>query len=179
VGVTVPSEVGRDWPTLGVAAYGAAVATGVAIYQFRRDRSGVKIILTPVASFAEDRAPVEFWAIRVVNHKPRPITIRSVGLLVEKRRGVGMLSAPYLDEWGSPTDSPFPVTLTDGSSVEVGIERPLDSGPKGARAIDDLERSFAVRHPSLNPRKRWWSWRVRRRYMKLLKRAGERTSSSG
>lgn len=42
-----PPNGGHDWLALVVAMYGAVVATGVAVYQFVRDRPGVKLVLIP------------------------------------------------------------------------------------------------------------------------------------
>lgn len=175
---------GRDWLAFGVALYGAAVATGVAAYQFVRDRPGVKLILIPtnvpydglVGSYegaASKRKSRDFWAIRVVNHRKRPITIRDGGLLGDR----GQLIHPEIINPDTGVhDNPFPLTLTDGKSFEfyapLDFERYRDRA--GAWVVDDLDRIFKVHHPARNPRRRWREWRVRRRFEKEV---AKRTSA--
>ena len=160
------SPEGRDWLAFAVALYGALVATGVAIYQFVRDKPGVKIVISAVASVREGREEiVDLWAIRVVNHRKRPITIESAGLLIERKLHLHPI---LVDNDGKKTDSPFPVTLTDGMTAQFYARRDNSKRVKGAWATDALNRSFESRYPSRDPRVRWKDWRKRRRVDKMI-----------
>jgi hypothetical protein len=151
----------RDWLVFAVGAYGAVVATLTGLYQFIRERPGVKVVLTPMAWMGEEAdEPVELWEVRVVNHRRRPITIKAAGLL--RRRGVhahGLL----VDLNCERVDEPFPVTLADGEAFEILISRDgVFHDAFGAWARDALNRVYRCRYPSLNPRERWATWRERR-----------------
>lgn len=68
--VIAPLAAERDWLALEVAAYGAAVASGVAAVQILRDRPGVKLVLTPTnVSYEADGSYRDFLGVRVVNHR--------------------------------------------------------------------------------------------------------------
>lgn len=164
--LATPAE-GRDWLAFAVALYGAVVASGVAIYQFVRDRPGVKVVLMSVVAASDQRDDlVDLWTIRVVNHRKRPITIESAGLLVERKVH---LHPMVVDFDGEKATSPFPVTLTDGMSVQFYVMRKEQERVRGAWARDALSRSFEARYPSRNPRVRWRDWRTRRRVNKMLR----------
>jgi hypothetical protein len=158
---------GRDWLALGVAAYGAIVATSVAVYQFARDRPGVKVKLAAVTSAEVGSGRlIERWAVRVVNHRQRPITIDSAGVLVNEGQ---VLQAPFVDFNGDAVDHPFPATLTDGQDIRVFV-RVIDGGGAdvtGAWARDSLGRSYKT---SRSPRARWRTWRLNRRLKRAFKR---------
>jgi hypothetical protein len=163
----------RDWLALGVAAYGAVVATGVAAYQFLRDRPGVRLIITELLCLVDrkgERFHVPMWHIRVVNHRKRPITIRSGGLLIGGRTRLLPL---FLDSKGIEMRSPFPVTLTDGESVEFRVSREDHEDVCGAWATDALDRNFEVRHPSRNPKKRLKDWQYKRKVAKIKRKLEE------
>lgn len=163
-------STGRDWLAFGIGVYGALVASGVAAYQFIRDRPGVKLVMSPY-SVAGSKPP-NAWGIRIVNHRKRPITIREGGLLGERGQ---QLRLPNID----PTTAerivnPFPVQLTDGASFQffVPLDLELEEGDRatvGAFAIDDLGRTFRVHEPNHSPRRRWDEWRARKRFEKGLK----------
>lgn len=148
------------------------VATCVAIYQFWRDRSGVKLVLTTVVSSSDRREDViDLWEIRIVNHRKRPITVESAGLLLEQ--GIH-LHPMTVDLDGERTTTPLPATLTDGMSVGFFARRDNEDRIRGAWASDVLNRSFECRYPSRNPIERMRTWRYRRRIDKWIK---ERRSS--
>lgn len=151
----------RDWLVFGIGAYGAIVATLTALYQFVRERPGVKVVLTPISWMRQEAdEPVELWGVRVVNHRKRPITVNAAGLL--RRRGVhahGFL----LDLNGERVDDPFPMTLADGEAIEILIGRNgAFHDAFGAWARDALNRVYHCRYPSRDPRVRWAAWRERR-----------------
>lgn len=169
--------MGRDWLAFGVAAYGAVVATSVAAYQFIRDRPGVKLVLVPVTvtddikTGSYDGTPPRyrtrnFWAIRVVNHRKRPITIREGGLLGD--RGQQIHSKIVNPDTGAE-DTPFPFTLTDGTSLEFWAPLDLirDRDRCGAWVVDDLGRYYELLEPS-GFRRRWHNFRERRRFEKAI-----------
>jgi hypothetical protein len=153
--------VKRDWLVFAIGAYGAIVATLTALYQFVRERPGVKVVLTPVAWMRREAdEPIELWEVRVVNHRKRPITIKVAGLL--RRRGVHAQGV-LLNLEGAPIDDPFPVTLADGEALEIFISRDgVFHDAFGAWARDALNRVYHCRYPSRNPRARWTIWRERR-----------------
>lgn len=160
---------GRDWLAFGVAAYGASVATGVAVYQFVRDRPGVKVKLAAVASAEDGSRSIEQWAVRVVNHRQRPITIDSAGVLVNEGQ---VLQAPFVDFHGDAVGHPFPATLTDGQDVRVFI-RVIDTGGAdvtGAWARDSLGRSYKT---SRSLRAQWRTWRLNRKLRRAFKRGAK------
>lgn len=166
---------GRDWLAFAVALYGALVATGVAVYQFIRDRPGVKVVLSSVASASDQREEIiDLWSIRVVNHRKRPITIESAGLLIERKL---QLQPIAVDLHGNQTAKPFPVTLTDGMSVRLYARRDKPERVQGAWASDALNRSFETRYPSRDPRARWKDWRTRRRVDKMIQERKERQAA--
>lgn len=164
-GAPTAAEGGRDWLTLIVAGYGALVASCVAVYQFRRDRPGVKLRLAAVASSEDGGRLVERWAVRIVNHRQRPITIDDAGVLVNEGQ---QLHAPFVTVDGDPADPyPFPMVLTDGKSERVFI-RVIDTGDAhttGAWARDALGREYKTRR-SLG--ERWRLWRLNRRLKRIL-----------
>jgi hypothetical protein len=166
------SPEGRDWLAFAAALYGALVATGVAVYQFVRDKPGVKIVISGLASVREGREEIlDLWDIRVVNHRKRPITIESAGLLIERKLHLHPI---LVDIDGEKTDSPFPVTLTDGMTAQFYARRDNSGRVKGAWATDALNRSFESRYPSRDPRVRWQDWRNRRRVDKMIQEREQR-----
>jgi hypothetical protein len=166
------SPDGRDWLAFAVALYGAVVATGVAGYQFIRDRPGVKIVLTAVASASDKReGTINLWGIRVVNHRKRPITIDSAGLLIERKVHLHPMA---VDFDGERAPNPFPITLTDGMSVEFYAHRDNSGRVQGAWATDALNRSYEQRYPSRDPRVRWKEWRKSRRVDKMIQEREQR-----
>lgn len=156
------ADNGRDWLAFGVALYGAIVASGVAAYQFLRDRPGVRLVFTPTMSLMKsDESEDGFeemmlWHVSVVNHRKRPITLRSGGLLI---RGRSRLHPIFHDLNGKDVPSPFPVTLQDGEAIEFYVRKNDNVETTGAWASDVLERYFTVRYPARNPRKRFTEWR--------------------
>jgi hypothetical protein len=81
--VTQGAEQGKDWLAFALAVYGAIVASSVALYQFLRDRPGVRVFLmwTEIVINDED-FPVQLWQVKVVNHRKRPITMEEGGLIL-------------------------------------------------------------------------------------------------
>jgi hypothetical protein len=159
---------GGDPFALIVAIYGAVVATGVAIYQFVRDRPGVKVKVLPLVLLKQPRKrPDDFWSITVVNHRKRGITIQSAGLLVDGK----VRSYPSLiDANGDEAQAPFPVKLDDGAMVQIYANREdMDSKVSGAWARDALGREYMIRYPSRNPVARLKAWRYRRAFEKRQK----------
>jgi hypothetical protein len=155
----------RDWLVFAIGAYGAVVATLTALYQFVRERPGVKVVLMPISWFGEDaEEPVDLWEIRAVNHRKRPITIQSAGLLRQRRvHAHGLL----LNREGQRVEDPFPVALADGEALEIFIDRTgIFHDAIGAWARDALNRFYHCRYPPRNPRGRLATWRERR----LIKR---------
>jgi len=158
-------DSGGDPFALIVAIYGAVVATGVAIYQFVRDRPGVKVKVLPLVLLKQPRIGLEgFWSITVVNHRKRGITIQGAGLFVDGK----VRSFPSLiDANGERTESPFPVKLNDGAMVQIYANRgDGDSKVSGAWATDALGRDYTVRYPSRNPVAQLKAWRYRRAFEK-------------
>ena len=167
----------RDWLAFGIGAYGAIVATLTALYQFVRERPGVKVVLTPIAWVSEEAVdPVDLWQIRVVNHRKRPITIQSAGLLRQRRvHAHGFL----LNREGERIDDPFPLTLADGQAVEIFIDRAgVFQDAIGAWARDALDRVYHCRYPARDPRARVANWRERRAIRRRLK-ANDRQRGPG
>jgi hypothetical protein len=159
---------GGDPFALIVAIYGAVVATGVAVYQFVRDRPGVKVKVLPLVLLKQPRKPPkDFWSITVVNHRKRGITIQSAGLLVDGK----VRSYPSLiDANGDEAQAPFPAKLDDGAMVQIYASREdLDSKVSGAWARDALGREYTVRYPSRNPVARLKAWRYRQAFEKRQK----------
>ena len=158
----------RDWLALVIAAYGAVVATGVALYQFVRDRPGVKLLIVPVASEDGGGRLVERWMVRIVNHRQRPITINSVGVLVEKD---AELHSPYVDVDGDPATLPLPRALTDGEQLTIfkKVTEMESAQVTGAWAKDALGRRHTVKYPSAAPRARWRAWSLNRRVKRRMK----------
>jgi hypothetical protein len=157
---------GRDWLTLIVAIYGSIVATGVAGYQFLRDRPGVKLRLAAVANVEDENRLVRRWSVRIVNHRQRPITIDQAGVLVN---GGQQLQAPIVDYDGNRADPyPFPMTLADGEGarVFVNVIEASDTEVMGAWARDALGRDYKTRR-SLG--QRWRVWRLNRRLKQMFK----------
>jgi hypothetical protein len=151
----------RDWLVFAIGAYGAIVATLTALYQFVRERPGVKVVLTPISWVAEDaEEAVDLWEVRVVNHRKRPITIQDSGLLRARR----VLSHGFLlNRDGERVEDPFPVSLADGEAVAIFIDRAgIFSDAIGAWARDALNRVYYCRFPSRDPRTRFSAWRRRR-----------------
>lgn len=95
--------------TLVLGAYGAIVSTLLAASQLLRDRPGVKLRLTPTnveyapETETDDALTRDFWEVRVVNHRKRPITIRRGGLLGDRGQHVNArIVDPYLISEGRP-----------------------------------------------------------------------------
>jgi len=116
--------------TLVLGAYGGAiVSTLLAASQLLRDRPGVKLRLTPtnveyVPETETDEALArDFWEVRVVNHRKRPITIRRGGLLGDRGQHVSTrIVDPHVIDEGQPKwIEPFPRTLTDGTSFSFSL----------------------------------------------------------
>jgi hypothetical protein len=183
-----PSQIlsvdnGRDWLAFGVALYGAVVATAVAAYQLIRDRPGVSIVLNQAGRMLDDNRHWHVWSIRIVNHRKRPITIMSAGLLLEtnSRGQLNRLHPSVVDENGNRADRPLPATLSDGMSVEFYVPREgwsvvhkgLTRRVCGAWATDALNHTFEMRYPSRNPRGRWQAWRQRRSFERYLREEQE------
>lgn len=146
-----------DWVSLIVAAYGAVVASAVAAYQFLRDRPGVRLVFFPMISVVkkpgkeDDYYTVWLWHGRIVNHRKRPIEIRSGGLLID---GKTRFHTTFVDRDGKTTGPPFPASLQDGASVDF-YSRPYDEiNVTGAWASDALDHTYTIRYPSRNPFKR-------------------------
>lgn len=148
-----------------MATYGAIVATGVAIYQFVRDRPGVKVKVIPLVLLKKrpDKAPAEFWSVTVVNHRKRGITIRAAGLLVD---GATRSYPTLIDPDRNEVPQPFPAKLDDGAIIELYAERPGDSKVSGAFARDALGREYTVRYPKRRPTAQFRAWRYRRAFEK-------------
>ncbi len=166
---------GRDWLALIVAVYGAFVASCVAIYQFRRDRPGVKVRLAAVASSESGGRLVERWAVRIINHRQRPITIDNAGVLVNDGQ---QLQAPFVNSHGNQPKMwrhPFPLTLTDGQSARVFINVIIGGEDvTGAWARDALGREYKTRR---SLRQRWRLWRLNRRLKRSFRSGGKRRKS--
>lgn len=158
----------RDWLVFAIGAYGAVVATLTALYQFVRERPGVKVVLTPISWVAEDaEEEVDLWEVRVVNHRKRPITIQDSGLLRTRR----VLSHGFLlNRDGERVDDPFPVALADGEAFAIFIDRTgVFRDAIGAWARDALNRVYYCRYPSPDPRTRFSTWRRRRALRRRFK----------
>lgn len=174
---TAEADQGRDWLALAVAAYGAIVATGVAFYQFVRDRPGVRLIFTPMGSVVENPDSedgfdyIEFWHVRTVNHRKRRIELRAGGLLI---RGRTRLHPMFVDWKDNEIANPFPVSLEDGESVEFHVQKRDGDRVTGAWASDVLERYFTVRYPARNPRKRFIEWRWSQSVKKHRRKRGQK-----
>jgi hypothetical protein len=166
---------GRDWLAFAVGAYGAVVASCVAIYQFYRDRPGVKLVLRAITAVSEKNPePVELWGIRVVNHRKRPITIQEVGV----SRGRLRISGLPVDFYGERVTDPFPAMLEDGGAVEVYINRNDGFGTvTGAWARDALDHPYKCRFPNRNPRERWREWRNERAVDRMVRDRERRAES--
>lgn len=137
---------GRDWLALAVAGYGAVVATAVAVYQFARDRPGVKVKLTPGFQYRQGKT-FSYWSLRIVNHRKRTITILRAGLYINQQNGLGKMPAhtERLDAEGERTNEPaFPVTMADGEILELWLEREDCGRVEGAFAADALNRTYTV-----------------------------------
>lgn len=158
----------RDWLVFAIGVYGAIVATLTALYQFVRERPGVKVVLTPITWMRQDaEKPLDLWEIRVVNHRKRPITIKVAGLL--RRPGVHA-QGHLVNLDGERVEDPFPVTLADGEALELLIRRDgVFHDSFGAWARDALDRAYHCRYPSRNPRTRWIAWRERRAVDRYIK----------
>jgi len=169
----IPFAAERDWLALVVATYGAAVATGVAAVQIVRDRPGVKLVLTPTnVHYEADRSYRDFLGVRVVNHRKRPITLRSGGVLDEK----GRTTQPRIVDLNAPDGrrNPFPRTLTDGEGFEFYVPLPtLGNDLPEAWVEDELGRMFKSR-PSRNPLRRWKEWRIRRKFEKVVRERSDK-----
>jgi hypothetical protein len=169
--------------TLVLGAYGAIVSTLLAISQLLRDRPGVKLRLTPTnveyapETETDDALTRDFWEVRVVNYRKRPITIRRGGLLGDRGQHVNArIVDPYVTSEGRPKwIEPFPKTLTDGTSFSFFLELDLrrDRDRMGAYVVDDLDRHFRIYSPSFSPRRRYGEWKARRRFEKAI--GGEAT----
>lgn len=163
-----PLAAERDWLALGVAAYGAAVASALAAIQILRDRPGVRLVLTPTnVNYESDGSYRDFLGVRVVNHRKRPITLRAGGLFDEQghRR-----QSPIVDlDVPDGRSNPFPKTLTDGEGFEFYVPvTALGNNLPEAWVEDELGRTFKSR-PSRNPLRRWKEWRIRRRFEKVVR----------
>lgn len=165
---------GVDLPFV-LGAYGAALSTLLAISQLLRDRPGVKLRLTPTnVEYAEGpeygQPTRDFWEVRVVNHRKRPITIRRGGLLGDRGQRVNASIVDPFAQGGPRLAEPFPKTLTDGTSFSFYIELDFrrDCDRMGAYVEDDLDRDFRVYSPSFSPRRRYAEWKSRRRFEKAL-----------
>jgi hypothetical protein len=167
-----PSSSGKanGWPfTLIIAAYGAVVSSGVALYQFLRDRPGVRVFISPSTTIidgADDRH-VEIWRIRFVNHRKRPITIEEGGILLP---GNLQLPALSVDHLGEKVPYPFPMTLGDGESQLVQVSRNDELiDVRGAWARDALDRVYKARYPSRRPLRRIKAWQENREFKKRMR----------
>jgi hypothetical protein len=143
---------GLDW-SLILGAYGAVVASLVALYNWRRDRPKVNVQLMGEIHIARPENEL-FWQIRVLNDSTRPIAIEAVGLV----NSDGLrIAANAIGEDDELTALPFPVTLDDGDPpVIVRTRRDLGDGVVGAYAMDYRQRFYegkAVR--------RVWRWSPR------------------
>ena len=166
------ADGGRDWLAFGVAVYGALVATGVAAYQSVRDRPGVKLMITPYSRLLNENDRWAVWAVRVVNHRKRPITIINAGVITD---GKTRLKSSFIDINGQPSPSPFPSELADGASIEVFVQRVGKAATvRGVWASDALNRRFQARYPSRNPIHRYHAWQDRRRFDTARAQAGRK-----
>lgn len=161
--VTQGAEQGKDWLAFALAVYGAIVASSVALYQFIRDRPGVRVFLmwTEIVINDED-FPVQLWQVKVVNHRKRPITMEEGGLILKYGHTTG---DPILDSVGSTTESPFPMVLKDGEAHQFYMQRTNEQEVKGAFVRDALGQRYDTRYPSLNPLKRRRSKMGRRQFV--------------
>jgi hypothetical protein len=151
VAEATPDGGGRDWLAFCVAVYGAVIATGVAVYQFVRDRPGVKVFLETGRAIGKTGKAFDFWLLRVVNHRKRAITIRRAGLTVKDHRwmpGKFMSFGPgVLERDGSHKESPFPVILGDGEALEIWLDAAHGGKVVKAFAVDASDRTYVARYP--------------------------------
>jgi hypothetical protein len=146
----------HDAITLGLAAWGATLSTGLAVRQVVVDRPAVKL-------FIEKRA--EAWHIRAVNVRTRPVQLTAFGVFLRNRafRGIDLSmqfedpseSAP--DEWvrmsarlpvwlRESEDAVFWLPFTESTLQEIGAFR-------GAWLTDSAGRRYS---------RKWRRWKPAR-----------------
>lgn len=153
------------WLTLGIAGYAAILSTVVFVNQFVRGRPGVKVRLRAVVVVRQSNGVNDYWTIRIVNHRERPIEIRAAGLSLANRTD---LYPEFVDLEGHAVgtgEALFPLSLADGQSKDLTVRR-NDEGEKvlKAWARDSLDRRYASRRQILWPHRRFKAWRARRNW---------------
>ncbi|HET7053880.1 MAG TPA: hypothetical protein VFI09_08200 [Solirubrobacterales bacterium] len=166
------------WLTLLLGAYGAAVSTLLAFSQMLRDRPGVKLRLTPTnVEYPEEDEEYggvtrDFWEVRVVNHRKRPITIRRGGMLGDRGQHLSVrIVDPYAIVDSRPLRiEPFPCRLIDGTSFSFFLELDnlRDRERAGAYVVDDLDNTYRIHSPTFSPRRRFGEWKARRRFERAI-----------
>jgi hypothetical protein len=141
----------KDYVTLGIALWGAALSTILAARQIWRGRPGVKVLITPLGAPHEDGSSRHYWWVRVVNHRERPIEITQVGLIIKAPRphGRGHYIPDVVSTKHRHPDA-LPATLGDGEGVTRYFKRadmsvPYSHPVVGAFARDSLDREYEGR----------------------------------
>jgi hypothetical protein len=170
--VPIAVDGGRDWLAIALGAWGAVLSTALAVSQLVRDRPGVKLRLNALSVVSEvdgEETPRDFWELRIINHRKRPITIRRAGVFGDRQQH--LMGIPFVDperiEDGHPAPvNPFPESLTDGTSFSLFFELDLqrDRHRAGAYVIDDFGRIYKVLKPTYSLKRRIAEWRARRQF---------------
>jgi hypothetical protein len=166
----VPTEV-----TLGIAAWGAALSTVLAIRDIWRDRPRVKVKVGGLVDASDPDGVEDYWWVRVVNVRSRPLEVTAVGLRM-KRPGEHYDLQPIRRRVGRGSPEKLPVPIGPGQSVSFYFDRDGDGlGAEkvvGAFARDMLDKTYRGRVRELTPVAVLARYRLERRLKRLRARSG-------
>ena len=168
-----PDWTTKDYLTTALAAWGAALSSFLAARQIRRDRPAVKVIVgftraEPAEESEEEFNYRDYWEVRVVNIRVRPIEITSMTLHMADRRVVRafvMIPAALKHE----RSAELPITLTDHQTAKFFYDAQVVDSVGGLRSVsatDSLDREYVGRARRRTPRAVWDRFRINRRRRK-------------
>jgi hypothetical protein len=110
-----------DWATLGIAVWGAGIASWLGYKELRREKRSLKIILERINW-------VERYQILITNVGHRPVTIIEVhlGLAMKNTPAYDMVPTGAFWAYEEGYEEPkFPIVLKDGKMAQLHLRKLL------------------------------------------------------
>ncbi len=104
----------KDYVTLGIALYGAVLASTVFIQSLRKERRRIVVGISPTFyAYADGSLSTQMASIDVVNHGHRPVVVKAPAIRIP--------NGQFLSFTGAKGYGDFPKRLEDGEKASITV----------------------------------------------------------